>query len=190
VTDTLTNQQRQFVVDRLAAFDSATEVAKGLLEQFGVAVAPHVVALYDPTTHAGRHCPRYWKRRFLEARKAVMEKPPPEASRVVRMHLRRKMLKDALAREDFMLANRILDSIAKETGGDTSLDNPPEITDEHRAHVLAQFIDKMGWKAQAARPDDEELARAWDRDPVGQFMAMYGPPPKKARNRKQKLAAG
>ena len=189
MTDTLTNMQRQFVVDRLAAFDSATEVAKGLLEQFGVTVPPHVVALYDPTAHAGRHCPRYWKRRFLEARQAVVEKPPPEASRVVRIHLRRKMLLDALAREDFMLANRILDSIAKEIGDDTTgLDEPAEITDEQRVRAAALFIYKMRAKALAARPHDEELARAWDRDPVAQFMAMFAPPPKKAK--KPKAAAG
>jgi hypothetical protein len=190
VTDTLTNPQRQFVVERLAAFDSATAVAKGLLEQFGVTVAPHVVAVYDPTAHAGRHCPRYWKRRFFEARQAITQKPPPEASRVMRLHLRRKMLRDALAREDFLLANRILDSIAKEVGDDGSLDKTPEITDEHRCHVLAQFIDKMRAKAQAARPESEEEARAWDRDPVAQFMAMYGPAPKKARGRKPKASAG
>ena len=186
MSDTLTVQQRQFVVEQLAAFDSPSEVAKGLLEQFGVTVAPHVVAAYDPTRRAGQRCPALWKRRFLEAREAMIHGTPSAlASRSVRLQQREKMFRRAIEREDYLLANRILDSIAREIGDDTSgLVRRTEVTDEQRARALFAFIHKWRWKAQAQRPSTPEEAAAWDRDPVAQFMAMLGPPPK-ARGRRQ-----
>jgi hypothetical protein len=186
MSDALTIQQRQFVVEQLAAFGSPSEVAQGLLEQFGVTVAPHVVAAYDPTRRAGQRCPALWKRRFLEAREAMIHDTPSAlASRAVRLQQREKMFRRAIEREDFVLANRILDSIAREVGDDTSgLERELEITDEQRARVMASFIQKWRRKAEAQRPSTPEEAAAWDRDPVAQFMAMLGPPPK-ARGRRQ-----
>lgn len=183
--DTLTSQQRQFVVEQLAAFDSPSEVAKGLLEQFGVTVAPHVVAIYDPTRPAGRHCPALWKRRFEEAREEMIHGTPSAlASRSVRLRQREKMFRRAIEREDFLLANRILDSIAREVGDDTSgLVRSLEITDEQRANAAADFIRKWRWKAERLRPSTPEEAAAWDRDPVAQFMAMLGPAPRKPKAR-------
>ena len=148
--DTLTLRQKQFVVEQLAAFGSPGEVAKGLLEQFGVTVAPHVVAAYDPTRRAGQRCPALWKRRFEEAREDMIHgTPSPLASRSVRLQQREKMFRRAIEQEDFLLANRILDSIAREVGGDTSLlEKRLEITDEQRANAAAAFIRKWRWKAE------------------------------------------
>jgi hypothetical protein len=183
--DTLTLRQKQFVVEQLAAFGSPSEVAKGLLEQFGVTVASHVVAAYDPTRRAGQRCPALWKQRFLDAREAMIHGTPSAlASRSVRLQQREKMFRRAIEQEDFLLANRILDSIAREVGDDTSgLERRTEITDEQRARTLAVFVEKWRWKAQALRPSTPEEAAAWDRDPVAQFMAMLGPAPKKPRRR-------
>jgi hypothetical protein len=181
--DTLTLQQRQFVVEQLPAFGSPREIAKDLLEQFGVTVAPHVVAGYDPTRRAGQRCPALWKRRFLEAREAMIHGTPSAlASRSVRLQQREKMFRRAMEQEDFLLANRILDSVAREIGDDTSgLVRRTEVTDEQRARALAAFVQKWRWKAQQERPSTPEEAAAWDRDPIAQFMAMLGPPPKKPR---------
>lgn len=181
----LTPQQKQFVVEQLAAFGTPSEVAKGLLEQFGVTVAPHVVAAYDPTRRAGQRCPALWKRRFLEAREAMLHgRPSALASRSVRLQQREKMFRRAIEQEDFLLANRILDSIAREVGDDTSgLEKQVEVTDEQRAHAAAEFIRKWRWKAQAQRPSTPEEAAAWDRDPIAQFMAMLGPEPKRPKGR-------
>jgi hypothetical protein len=183
--DNLTALQRQFVVEQLAAFDSPSEVAKGLLEHFGITVAPHVVAVYDPTRPAGRYCPALWRRRFEEARAAMIHDTRSAlASRSVRLLQREKMYRRAIEQEDFLLANRILDSVAREVGDDTSgLAQPIEITDEQRAKVMANFVWKNRWKAEALRPSTPEEAAAWDRNPVAQFMAMLGPAPKKPRRR-------
>jgi hypothetical protein len=54
-----------------------------------------------------------------------------------------------------------------------------------RAYVLAEFIRKQRWKADAQRPMTEEKAREWDRDPIRQFMAMLGPSPKAKGRRTQ-----
>jgi hypothetical protein len=181
----LTPQQKQFVVEQLAAFGTPSEVAKGLLEQFGVTVPPHVVAAYDPTRRAGQRCPALWKRRFLEAREAMLRgRPSALASRSVRLQQREKMFRRAIEQEDFVLANRILDSIAREIGDDTrGLEQRFEITDEQRAHAAAAFIREWRWKAERLRPSTAEEAAAWDRDPIAQFMAMLGPAPKKPRGR-------
>jgi hypothetical protein len=181
----LSPQQKQFVVEQLAAFGTPSEVAKGLLEQFGVTVAPHVVAAYDPTRRAGQRCPALWKRRFLEAREDMIHgKPSALASRSVRLQQREKMFRRAMEQEDFLLANRILDSIAREIGDDVrGLEQRFEMTDEERANAVAEFIRQWRWKAERLRPSTPEEAAAWDRDPIAQFMAMLGPAPKKPRRR-------
>jgi len=181
----LSPQQKQFVVEQLAAFGTPSEVAKGLLEQFGVTVAPHVVAAYDPTRRAGQRCPALWKRRFLEAREDMIHgKPSALASRSVRLQQREKMFRRAIEQEDFLLANRILDSIAREIGDDVrGLEQRFEMTDEERANAVAEFIRQWRWKAERLRPSTPEEAAAWDRDPIAQFMAMLGPAPKKPRRR-------
>jgi hypothetical protein len=64
-------------------------------------------------------------------------------------------------------------------GDDTSgLEKRLEITDEHRAQALVAFIQEMQWKLEPQRPSTPEEREKWERNPIAQFMAMFGPPPK------------
>ena len=49
----LTDEQKAFVVQAVACFDSPKTVADALKKEFGVIVSPQVVECYDPTKRAG-----------------------------------------------------------------------------------------------------------------------------------------
>jgi len=55
---TLTDAHKHFIVQALACWDSPTQVAEAVREEFGVDVPRGQVAQYDPTKVAGRVWPR------------------------------------------------------------------------------------------------------------------------------------
>jgi hypothetical protein len=114
----LTDEQKLYVVRRLAAYDKTAAVARGLKEVFGVTISPQAVEHYDPGRPAGADIAPHWREIFRESRKAyiasvadigTMDKP-------VRMQLRERMALGAFEEGNYKLANDILDSIAKEAG--------------------------------------------------------------------------
>jgi hypothetical protein len=121
MTDTsgkLTEEQKEYVVHRLAAFDTPSAVQRGLAEEFGVVVARASVQFYDPTKRASRRLHEKWKSLFHATREAL-HKGSAEigASHVlVRIRWRERMALDAMETGNSELANDILDSIAKEVG--------------------------------------------------------------------------
>ena len=148
----LTNQQKEYVVTRLAGYDSPSAVARGLREDFGVTISKGAIACYDPTRNL--RCPERWRDLFYAARRAILDGKAgcAAADKMVRVRLRERMALDAMEQENFALANSILDSIARELG-DTVLHQLRlrNLSDFDRARTLAVLLDKIK-AAQAAAP--------------------------------------
>jgi len=66
----LTTAQQEYVVERLAAFDSPLEVARGVREKFGISITRNSIRRYDPTRHP--ECAARWKELFYAARHAML----------------------------------------------------------------------------------------------------------------------
>jgi hypothetical protein len=114
----LTEEQKEYVIHRLAAFDSPSAVQEGLREEFGVEIACASVQFYDPTKRAGARLHEKWKSLFHatreELRKGSAEIGASHA--LVRIRWRERMALKAMDGGNSKLANDILDSIAKEVG--------------------------------------------------------------------------
>lgn len=114
----LTDDAKTYVVLRLAAYDSPSSVLKGLKEEFGVVIARQSIEYYDPTSVAGRDLADQWKTLFLETRAKIVEGKADvgAANKMVRVRWRADMARRAMDTGNFVLANEILDAIAKEMG--------------------------------------------------------------------------
>ena len=117
----LTEQQKIYVVKRLAAYDALPEIVRGLQEEFGVTVSRPALVHYN-AERAENHClAQRWQELFWETRKAHVARTAHvgDTGKPARIRRRQAMMHEAWAAGRHRLANRILDSIAKEIGPTT-----------------------------------------------------------------------
>ena len=164
----LNDRLKEYVVERLAGFDSPTAIAKSLREEFGVTVCRQSIEQYHPLRRP--RCAEKWKLLFFATRRAILEGKAERgaANKMVRLRWRENMVLRAMEREDFALADRLLNSIASEVGEgkcDESEERP--ITEADRARVLAALVAQAAaGQAHAAADRDAAAHRgaAADRD--------------------------
>jgi hypothetical protein len=115
----LTDEQKAFIVTRLAMFDTLTDVSEAFYEEFGGdrLVSQHV-AQYDPTRSAGAKLSKRWKTFFEEQRKEFKAGKllPILAQKEARVSELEKTYRKAKAMKNYVLANQTLEQIAKEMG--------------------------------------------------------------------------
>ena len=137
----LNDRLKEYVVERLAGFDSPTAIAKSLREEFGVTVCRQSIEQYHPLRRP--RCAEKWKLHFFATRRAIIEGKAERgaANKMVRLRWRENMVLRAMEREDFALADRLLNSIAGEVGeGKCDESGEPPITEADRARVLAALV--------------------------------------------------
>jgi len=137
----LNDRLKEYVVERLAGFDSVSAIVKSLREEFGVTVCRQSIEQY----HALRRprCAERWKELFVATRRAIIEGKAERgaANKMVRLRWRENMVLRAMEREDFALADRLLNSIASEVGeGKWEESEARPITEADRARVLAALV--------------------------------------------------
>lgn len=118
MTRKLSNEQKTYVVRRLAAYDKPAAIAQSLKDVFGVTISPQAIEHYDPDRPAGHDLAPQWREVFRAARKAYIAETADigNMDKPVRMRLRERMAIAAWEEGNYKLANDILDSIAKEAG--------------------------------------------------------------------------
>lgn len=116
---TLDGDQKAFVVQALARFDTPTQVAEKVKEEFGLDVSRQLVHAYDPTKYAGRNLSEDLRRLFEDTRahflKAVDE--IPIANKAMRLDSLNRMAARAEKQGNLGLAARLHEQAAKEMGG-------------------------------------------------------------------------
>ena len=114
----LTDEQKAYVVRRLAEYDKPMAIAHGLKEMFGVTVSHQAVEHYDPERPAGHDLAQKWRDVFWRARSAFIESTADIGSmrKEVRIRVRERMMREEWEAGRCKIANEILDSIAKEAG--------------------------------------------------------------------------
>jgi len=137
----LNDRLKEYVVERLAGFDSPGAIVKSLREEFGVTITRQSIEQY----HALRRprCAEKWKLQFVATRRAIIEGKAERgaANKMVRLRWRENMVLRAMEREDFALADRLLNSIASEVGeGKWEESEARPITEADRARVLAALV--------------------------------------------------
>jgi hypothetical protein len=115
----LTDEQKIYVVTRLASYIPAAAIVRDLKEIFGIEVTRQAIDCYHPERPSGAGLSQRFKDVFREVRKAYIAAALETASRLapVRIRLREDMMLEAWDGGDYKTANVLLDSIAKEAGG-------------------------------------------------------------------------
>lgn len=115
----LTDEQRAFVVQSLACFDSPTTVAKAVKKEYGVDITAQAVEAYDPTKRAGDKLGKRWKDLFHATRDAFLKDTAAIgiAHRVVRLRRLQRAADKLEEAGNVMGMAAILEQAAKEEGG-------------------------------------------------------------------------
>lgn len=119
---TLADDVKAFVVRALACFETATEVAKAVNEEFGlVGTAPQVQA-YDPTKSQGRQgqcLSKSWRKMLEKERNAFRADLAeiPLANQAFRLKELTKLYRKAASQGNVVAAAALIEQAAKEAGG-------------------------------------------------------------------------
>ena len=128
----LTDEQREYIVRRLAAYEQPSRIRHEVRERFGIEMSPTAIDHYDPTRRA--KCGKRWADLFYAARRAHAGSESEAAGRsrkVERMVLRTVEI----------LADRILNGVLTEAEHFST--DAGEITDEDRLRALLAFIERL-----------------------------------------------
>lgn len=125
---TLTEDVKVFIVQALACFDSPSQVAQAVREQFGIAVDRRQVEAYDPTKVSSRGLAKKLAAMFHEARDAFLRESAtvPVSRQVYRLRVLQRALDRAEKVGNQAMILQILEQAAKESGG--SFTNRRELT--------------------------------------------------------------
>lgn len=157
----LSKQIQTFVVQRLACFDTPSEVAAAVSEEFGVEVQRMQVHRYDPTKAAGHQLSRDLTELFHKTRDRFIDDTSEIAvsHKAVRLRMLEKMIRKADSLKNYALAAQLLEQAAKECGGlytnfrkvaptDPSGDKPWEaVSEEHIDARIEELAAKYGYEA-------------------------------------------
>lgn len=108
-----------FIVQALACYDTPTQVADAVKEEFGLELTRQQTSNYDASKTTGRTMAKKWKDLFWDTRKKFREEIAeiPIADQAFRLRQLHRMLSEAMKRKNVVLASQILEQAAKEAGG-------------------------------------------------------------------------
>lgn len=115
----LTVKVKRFVVQALACFDTPTQVAALVKEEFGIVITRQQVATYDPTKVNGRDLSKELRALFEETRadfKANVE-AIPIAQQSYRLRVLHRLTQQAEQQGNKALVAQLMEQAAKEVGG-------------------------------------------------------------------------
>jgi hypothetical protein len=115
----LTDEMKMYIVQCLACYDTPSQVADAVSEEFKIKVDRWQVQKYDPTKIAGKDVAKRYKEVFDATRKAFLEdiSKIPIASQSFRLRSLQRMHDYAMSKKNIVLAKEILEQAAKEVGG-------------------------------------------------------------------------
>ncbi|WP_347883239.1 DUF2280 domain-containing protein [Pseudomonas aestiva] len=144
---TLSNDVKAFIVQALACFDTPSQVAAAVKEEFGIEVSRQQCESHDPTKYAGRDLAKRWRVLFEDTRKRFREETAdiPIANRAHRLRTLGRMAEKAENMRNLALTAQLLEQAAKEVG-DVYVNRParePQGGSADLADVLSDLIGKL-----------------------------------------------
>ncbi|CBJ38321.1 conserved protein of unknown function [Ralstonia solanacearum CMR15] len=116
---TLTDDVKAFIVQALACFDTPSQVAEAVKEQFGLVVTRQQCELYDPGKKIGAALGKKWRALFEETRKQFLAETGsiPIANQAYRLRVLNRLLVKAEKQGNVSMVSQLLEQAAKEAGG-------------------------------------------------------------------------
>jgi hypothetical protein len=114
----LNNEIKAFIVQALACFDSPSQVATAVKGSFGMVVSRQQVETHDPTRKSSKGLAKRWVTLFNDTRDGFRNEmiKEPIANRAVRLRALGRMLDEAEARGNLVMAMKLLEQAARECG--------------------------------------------------------------------------
>ncbi|WP_426269155.1 DUF2280 domain-containing protein [Dyella kyungheensis] len=114
----LNNEVKAFIVQALACFDTPSQVATAVKEEFGLTVSRQQCESHDPNKRAGRELAKRWKVMFEDTRKRFREETAeiPIANRAYRLRALGRLAEKAEGMRNLPLTAQLLEQAAKEAG--------------------------------------------------------------------------
>ena len=128
----LTDEQREYIVRRLAAYERPGRIRREVRERFGIEISHAGIDYYDPTRSAA--CGKQWADLFYSARRAHAGSRSDQATRG-------RKVERLVLRTVEVLADRILNGVLTEA--EYFATDAGEITDEDRLRALLAFIERL-----------------------------------------------
>lgn len=110
---------QRFIVQALACYDTPTQAADAVKEEFGIEITRQQAASYDPTKTMGKTLAKKWRDLFHETRERFRKEVAeiPIADQAYRLRQLHRMTQEAMKRKNIVLAASLLEQAAKEQGG-------------------------------------------------------------------------
>jgi hypothetical protein len=114
----LTDEAKRFVVQQLAMFETPTDVAKAVKEEFGLEITRQSVEAYDPGKRAGASLSEEFRVLFEATRSTFLTDTAAigVSHKVVRLRTLARLIEKAEGRGNPVLAANLLVQVAKEMG--------------------------------------------------------------------------
>jgi hypothetical protein len=106
------------IVQAQACFDTPSQAAKSVNEEFGVIVSPQQCERYDPNKRAGSALSEKFRLIFAETRKTFLEDTSliGVSHRAVRLRTLQRMIERTEKQGNLSLTAQLLEQVAKEAG--------------------------------------------------------------------------
>jgi hypothetical protein len=125
----LTDEQRQYVVRRLAADHRPKDIARDVQRRFGVAISRQAIEYYDPTRD---RTAQKWSNQFVAARRSILVAQSGKPARLTRIE---KLVTQTIE----MVAERIFKGVDAE-GRKMFAKRPEDISHNDRIRALVAFV--------------------------------------------------
>lgn len=144
----LTENVKLVIVQSLACYDTPSQVAEAVKQEFGVEVSRMQVALYDPTKGTGKNLSAKLRAIFAETREKFLADVStiPIAQQSYRLRVLQRALTKVEKQGNTAMVAQLLEQAAKESGG--AFTNRRELTG------------KSGGPLMTANVTSEELKQA------------------------------
>lgn len=138
----LSDEVKAFIVQSLACYDTPTQAAKAVAEEFKLEVSPQQCECYDPNKRAGRNLTKKWRDLFDHARKKFLEDTTaiPIANRAVRLRMLQRMAQKAEDGRNIQLAAQLIEQAAKESGGAYTNRQKVEVTGADGGPIQSETV--------------------------------------------------
>lgn len=115
----LTDDVKRFIVQALACYDTPTQVAEAVSQEFNIKIDRSQAALYDPTAVRGKNLSKKWRDLFDATRKQFLDEAGsiPIANQSFRLRSLNQLHQKAVSKGNAVLASQLLEQAAKEIGG-------------------------------------------------------------------------
>lgn len=147
----LTDPVKMAIVQALACFDTPSEVAAAVKEEFGISITRQQVAAYDPTKATCKGLAKKLRAVFEETRKAFLNDVAtiPIAQQAFRLRALQREFERAKSRGNSALAAQLLEQAAKELGG--AFTNRRELTGQGGGPIQQANLTKSEFEEAARR---------------------------------------